>query len=364
MTNPPDPGERDPLGWSAPGGQWGSPETGGYSPYPESAQPIPAPGPGGPGSVPPPSDHIQDQPGIIPLHPLTVGQIYDGAFKAIRANPTVMFIFAAALVTVSTVIQLVLASTFLSDYVSFLGAVESDPSTLDLMNEDEALSLLTGSLVPLLLGLVVNFIVSTILNGVLTFTVSQAVLGFKPSLGQVWNEAKGQIFPLLGLVFLIGLLTASLPAALVAITVGVGLAGSVGVTVLLGILTLFASVVWGLFIVAATALATPALMLEKAGPITGLKRGWQLAKPFFWRVLGIYILTAIIASVVTYIIQVPATIIALFLPASGLIVAQGISTIIAATLVTPFTAGVIALLYIDIRIRREGLAAELAAAAR
>lgn len=364
MTNAPDPGEERAPDWSAPGGQWGTPETGGYSPYPAAGQYQQPPPPGTPGSVPPQPSHIQEQPGIIPLRPLTLGQIYDGAFKAIRANPAVMFVFAAVLVTASTTIQLALASSFLSEYFSLMGIMDSDPAALENMTEEDFLSLFSGSIVPLLLGTVLNFIVSTILNGVLTFAVSQSVLGFKPTLGQVWAQAKGQILRLLGLVILIGLITASVPTLLIALTIGAGLTGSVGFTVLLGILTLLASLVWVLFVLTATALATPALMLEGSGPVTGLKRGWRLAKPFFWRVLGIYLLTAIITGVVTSFIQFPAGIVSAFLPASAAIVAQGISTILAVTLVTPFTAGVIALLYIDIRIRREGLAAELAAAAQ
>ena len=35
------------------------------------------------------------QRGIIPLRPLNLGEVFDGAIRAVRANPTVMFGFAA-----------------------------------------------------------------------------------------------------------------------------------------------------------------------------------------------------------------------------------------------------------------------------
>ncbi len=46
------------------------------------------------------------------------------------------------------------------------------------------------------------------------------------------------------------------------------------------------------------------------------------------------------------------------------LVITGISSIVAATIVYPFWAGVTSLLYIDLRMRREGLDVELARAAR
>lgn len=359
MTDPSDPGDTPPSGWSAPGGQWGSPSGGGYSPQPPSEPPGQSPGSYGPPAPTP----ISAQPGIIPLHPLTMGQIFDGAFKAIRANPMVMFVFAGVLVTISTIIELALSASFFTQYFSLLSLAESDPAALDALAEDDLLGMFAGSLAPVLLGMVFSLIISTILSGVLTFAVSQAVLGFKPTVSQVWHQVKGQILPLFGLVILITVLMAVVPVALVFITALFIFADSFGLMIIFGLLTLVGSLVWVLFVMTATVLSTPVLMLERSGPITALRRGWQLARPFFWRVLGIYLLTMILASIVTSIITFPASMAVMFLPPTGFLIAQGVATIIATTLVTPFVAAAIALLYIDIRIRREGLATELAAAA-
>ncbi len=404
MTNPPDSGDTGRSDWSAPGGDWGAPGGSGYSPTPDpgarpdqpsgdSSQGGPAgpgqysqpgqygqqpgqqqpghygqqPGqyqPGQYGTPPPESNFIQAQPGIIPLQPLALGQIYDGAFKAMRTNPLVMFVFAGVVVTAMTILQTVLSASFFNDYFSLLGMVEDDPAAFDAQFEDDLVNMFSRSLLPVLLSSVLTFIGSTILNGILTLAVSQAVLGFKPSLGQVWDQAKGQLLRLLGLVFLVAVITAVVPLVFVVITVAIGTTGSVGLTVLFGLITLLVSLGWILFVITATALATPALMLERSGVITGLRRSWQLAKPFFWRVMGIYLLTALIGVGVSYLIGMPAGFAVLFLPPTGMLIVQGISTAIASTLITPFTAGVLALLYIDIRIRREGLAAELAAAAQ
>ena len=389
MTNPPDSGDTGRSDWSAPGGDWGAPGGSGYSPIPDPGahpdqpsgdfaqggppgHPGQQPGhyqpgqyqPGQYGAPPPESNFIRAQPGIIPLQPLALGQIYDGAFKAMRTNPLVMFVFAGVVVTAMTILQTVLSASFFNDYFSLLEMVEDDPAAFDAQFEGDLVNMFSRSLLPVLLSAVLTFIGSTILNGILTLAVSQAVLGFKPSLGQVWDQAKGQLLRLLGLVFLVAVITAVVPLVFVVITVGIGTTGSVGLTVLFGLITLLVSLGWILFVITATALATPALMLERSGVITGLRRSWQLAKPFFWRVMGIYLLTTLIGVGVSYLIGMPAGFAALFLPPTGMLIVQGISTAIASTLVTPFTAGVLALLYIDIRIRREGLAAELAAAAQ
>src|SRR5690625_2369281 len=129
MTHPSDHGEHTSSGWTNPGG-WGTPPEGGYGapgqptpggPPPEGgygAPSSPPPGPGGFNPHHPPGTFAPVQPGIIPLHPLTLGQIYDGAFKAIRANPMVMFVFAGVVITLTTVIELALSASFLTDYFS------------------------------------------------------------------------------------------------------------------------------------------------------------------------------------------------------------------------------------------------------
>lgn len=371
MTYPPEP--QSGSDWTSPGDRWGSPDQGGYGEPPSPApghypdphlggQPHGGHGPGAPGQEPPQS-HIPAQPGVIPLRPLRLGQIFDGAFKSIRANPMVMFIFAGVIISVATIVELLLSAPFFSGYISILDLLEDDPAVIESMAADDFFGMLTGTVGSMVLGTVLSAIATTILTGVLTFAVSQAVLGYKPTIAQVWDQAKGQVLRLIGLVILIGLLGLAVPTALVILVVLVSQVGSVGFVILVGLVSLLAAIAWFILVSTGTAMATPALMLERCGPITALRRGWVLAKPFFWRVFGIVLLTGIITSVVSSVILMPFTMFAMFLPPMGMLAAQGVGAAIAATIITPFSAAVIALLYIDIRIRREGLATELAAAA-
>lgn len=353
MTYPPEPDQGS--DWSNPGGQWGSPDHGGYSTPPPVQY-------GGPSQPPPPS-FIPAQPGIIPLRPLTLGQIFDGAFKSLRANPMVMFVFAGVIIISATIIELVLSAPFYTGYTSMLDLLSDDPTFAGSVDSDDLLRMFTGTITPMIVGAIMSVIASTILTGVLTFAVSQSVLGYKPTVGQVWDQVKGQVLRLIGLILLIGAISFVVPALLLGFVILVGSSASPGATALIGLFALLVGGVWVVFVNIAATLATPALMLERCGPITALRRSWQLTRPYFWRVLGIVLLTGLITSLVASVVVTPLTLFALALPPTGLLILQGIGSAIASTLITPFTAAVVALLYIDIRIRREGLAAELAAAA-
>ena len=142
MTQPPNGGQQ-PQGWHDPGSEdgsagggwcsppgWSSPAWGAPTPPadpptppaqppggPPSGQP-PAPAPPGPpgsgwGQAPPPGWGSY-QPtwtpatkvGIVPLRPLGVGEILDGAFQAVRSNPRAMIGVSAAVVAGVTLLSL------------------------------------------------------------------------------------------------------------------------------------------------------------------------------------------------------------------------------------------------------------------
>ena len=113
------------------------------------------------------------QPGIIPLRPIGLGEIYDGAFRAIRANPKVMFGMSAIVVTIAVALQ-----SLISWYVEGLVSTQFT----DLANEldpegvaglDSSLSASVGQLS----GLPITALATTVLTGLLIVSVSRSVLG-------------------------------------------------------------------------------------------------------------------------------------------------------------------------------------------
>jgi len=115
-------------------------------------------------------------------------------------------------------------------------------------------------------------------------------------------------------------------------------------------------------------------VLERTGIRDAMRRSSVLVKGDWWRVFGILALTFLIGAFVSQIVQLPFAVIGAGSP-GGLIdpavdilstrslVLSAIGGGIASTLVSPFTAGVRALLYVDRRMRAEGLDVSLAAAA-
>ena len=330
----------------------------GYAPAPGYG---PGYGPGaGPGYRPPAA-----QPGIVPLRPLGLGEILDGAFRAIRANPRVMFGLTAVVVTITVALQ-----TVVQWYVVGLlsGSIADATSTLDPTGELALSESFAPSIGPLL-TLPALALATTVLTGLLIVSVSRSVLGQQVTIGEVWKGYRGRVGLVVVFTILLSVGSALVMAALIGLVVLAAANDQVALAVVIGL------VGGGLFLVAyiwllvRTLLVPPAIMLEGASFWSAIRRGWKLSRGSFWRLLGIYLLTSIIVSIVNGLITAPASLIATFVfqdPLStsfGSLVLTGVASIIALTLTTVFTAAVVALLYVDVRMRREGLDVELARAA-
>lgn len=137
------------------------------------------------------------------------------------------------------------------------------------------------------------------------------------------------------------------------------------------------AVIWGIFgflalIVAEVtawirfSLAAPVVVLEQLGPGRALRRSWELASGSFWRLLGIFLLATIIVVVASAVLQIPFDIGRGLLgtgSAAGILLA-GIGSIMAGAVTRPVLAGVTVLLYLDMRMRKEGLDLVLRGAAQ
>jgi len=97
-----------------------------------------------------------------------------------------------------------------------------------------------------------------------------------------------------------------------------------------------------------------------------LARSWRLVRGSFWRVLGITLLAGLIVVVTAGVLQIPFSLLAALagggnslLPAIGGNVAgiliSAVGGVVAGAVARPISAGVAVLLYVDLRMRREGL---------
>ncbi|WP_029291870.1 hypothetical protein [Cellulomonas sp. HZM] len=300
---------------------------------------------------------VAAQPGIVPLRPLGLGEILDGSFRAVRANPRVMFGLSAIVVTVAVVLQYVLGW-----YIApFVGGALSDIDDVD----PAAGSVDLGASFGQALTTPITSLATTVLTGWLIISVSRSVIGQRVEMREVLRSRR--IWLVLGYTVLAAIAVAVAVAVVVVPVVLLATSGSGGLAALVGVLGGIALLVALFVAFTRTLLVPPALMLEGRRLWPTFGRAWRLTRGSFWRLFGIYLLVSVIVSVVTQIIVTPATLLGTFAfggpDAFGAIVIAAFASIIALTLSTTFLASVVALLYIDVRMRREGLDVELARAA-
>ena len=267
------------------------------------------------------------RPGLPRLGPMTVSDVLDGSFSILKAAPATIIAFTAVFAVP----------------VQILGAWLQR----DLLGGDSLLDMINNS--------------DTSLTGVdqggMNSTWAQMVLLFGPALALVFVAA--------GLVRLVGawhvgrdlslgeLLRGSIPLMwpLLATWALVHMAEAVGM-LLCGFPAL-AVMTW--FLVTA-----PVIGAERLGPIAAMRRSARLVSRRFWPVLGLALLSGIVAALFGYALGLVPTVLALLVGTDGLgwllTAAAGSLT---ALITMPVVAGTTVLIYLDLRVRTEGLDIEL-----
>lgn len=332
-----------------PGHPFPGPPPTGTAPATRTPRPPGAPGPWGP----PPA-----QPGVVPLRPLTLGDLLGGAVQTIRRSPGAT-VGTALLVTALFMLVPVLASVALG--LSGVGGEFDLASTEDPFDGAGGTAYYGIAVLSGLLGA----LASVVISGLMARVVGAAVVGRPMRAGEAWRRTRGRVLALVGLSLLGGLAT----LLLLALPVGTGAAayavsGSVALGVALGLVLLLVAVVavvwlWTRWLL----LAAPALVLEDLGLGAALRRAHVLSAGQFWRLFGIALLAAMLANVVAQVVAIPFTVVGFvlaFLVPTGwalpaMLLSSNVAAVLTGGLVGPFSAGVTGLQYVDQRFRKEGL---------
>ncbi|MDT7727528.1 MAG: hypothetical protein QOI21_4104 [Actinomycetota bacterium] len=318
-------------------------------------QPPPQPGqqwtqaPGYP-QAPPPQNRAWHplglgKPGVIALRPLNLGDILDGAITAIRKYPLLILGVSAVVAVVSALLNLGASLWLLPDLQQ---VATLDPNSVTQQEAlDQVWGLLGSTSVVLGVTLVITLLTQTFLSGFLTVVMGKAVLGRPVTFADAMTELKTRFVPLLGVTVLYALAV---------------LAGA--------ILCLIPAIPVYVFF----ALASPALILERARVGQAFGRSRKLVSGSFWRVFGILLLATVISWAISFVIGIPFSLgggafNGIFNPgevpslSTGALILQAVGEVISQTIVAPFIALVTVLVYIDQRMRKEGMDIELARAA-
>ncbi|QUR69254.1 hypothetical protein [Mycobacterium spongiae] len=339
------PGHVPPPGYAVPPGYVSQPNyrPQGYGPPGYGPQRTPQYGP--------PLDPGAVKPGIIPLRPLTLSDIFNGAVGYIRANPKPTLGLTAAVVIIMQIVTLFAALGPLAAY----GNMAADPPEELTEGVVGAWAATAG------VGLLVTWLGGVLLSGMLTVVIGRAVFGAPITIGEAWAKVRGRLLALLGLallevtgmVALVGLVVVILAAVATAIN------GAAAILVAFPLVLVVMVVLAYLYTV--LLFAPVLIVLEKLSIVDAIARSFALVRNGFWRVFGIRLLTAIVVGFIGTAISAPFSIVGQALMAAAgsttmllvgttlAAVGGGISEIITA----PFSAGVVVLLYTDRRIRAE-----------
>lgn len=255
------------------------------------------------------------------LRPLEFGEILDAAFSVLRRNFWTFVIVA--------VIPSVIGAAAIGFLTTSITRVRASGSGGQLTTDE--LNALIGGVA---LTLLVSVLTSQIATAALYKAVVDTYIDGTARAGDALRFALRRLPSLLWITLLYGL--------------GVGLG-----------FVLF--VIPGVILYASWSLAIPVLMSENARGTKALKRSRWLVKGRWWGVFGLLVVTMLIAGIFGEIVS---ALVGLLIDKSGRGTTQaGISafasTLITSTVTGPLTAAVTAVLYIDQRVRKEGLDVQL-----
>ena len=315
-------------------------------------------------------------PGGIPLRPLGLGDILNGAVVSARRNPAATFGLAAIVMTLYGVISAIIGAIERPHLTQFSSTQQtlSNGRVLSPQQTHDLLTSVFGAVLPAAAaGIVISFVLTSALSGMLSAVIGRGLLGQRVGLAQA--RRAGRVGPVIGVSFLLLLISIAVPLPVVIVAVVLAVLHLTPVAVLIGVLGGIASIVFELFLLVRLSVTLPALVLERISPASAIKRSFDLSRGSYWRLFGILLLTRLIVGVASLVLSIPFTVLAGLAGGNSSffsigtkatlasVIISAIGAIVASTVTAPISAGVVVLLYADLRMRREGLDLALRTAA-
>jgi hypothetical protein len=293
---------------------WAAPDTSTPAP-PRATPPAVSSAPAGPGRANPP-DRVRLP---VRLRPMTMPDLLDGSFAVIKARPRTVFTLAAVILVPFHLLTAYIqhdarAGVSLGNLLGTSGSAQTSGSVSGIGFVYLAIGIAT--LAPFLLG------------GALGTVVASWYAGGDQSAGDALR-AMGRRAPALVLAWLV-----LLP---------------------LKIVSVLACLVPSLVVIPLFALTAPAITVEGLGAIAGARRSWRLVTRRFWPCVGVILVASTGAYVLNLIFGLLPQLLTSLLPAPFDWIGQALVTAAVSLVVETALLSVSVLLYLDLRIRTEGL---------
>ncbi|MFF4351956.1 oxidoreductase [Streptomyces sp. NPDC001530] len=331
--------------------------------------------PGGWGWVPAPPP---PKPGVIPLAPLGVDTVFGGAFATMRRYAKPLFGLAVLTYLVLGVLlagAAGVAYAVVGDHLRTLSEAPRDVRWTD------ARPVVVAFVAVWAFGMVAMLVANALVQASCVATLHDAVLGRRATLAQVWRRTWRRTPSVLGVTVLLSLivLVPMLLFALVFFAMFLALISQT-TSAPLGLIFLLALVMVPLtvWLYVLFGFAPAAAVLEAARPIQAMRRSVRLVRGAWWRTFGITLLGALAVLIVSLAIRLPLTFampspqpydpsappptdmadaFAQTMPDLGAYAVLSMAgSFVAQLFAVVFLPLITTLLYIDQRIRREGLA--------
>jgi hypothetical protein len=262
----------------------------------------------------------------VPLRPMTMSDLLDGAFAIIKSRPGAVFGVTAAIIIPFHLFQAWLSRNLVSG--STFSALLDQPTTRSRTNAAQQnadvftayLGIAIGTLAIFLVGCAVAKLVSSWYAGG-DATAGEALLA-------TWKAIPGVVA-----VWVLALIPLAVSLA-------------------------FCGVGW-FFLDPLLIVVAPVLVIERIGPIAAVRRSFTLVGRRYMPVVGANALATVMALIAAQVLTLLPQFIAGVIGAPWNWVVLGVGQSLASLLLVPAVAGVAVLIYLDLRVRTEGLDIEL-----
>ena len=255
------------------------------------------------------------------LKPLSAGETIDAAWTLYRRNPLPLWTITAVVIVPIEILEVIITRA------SLPGDVFLQNGTL--YTHGAGASTSTGDTIGLLVVALLSLAGVLLAAGALFHLLLDGYLGRPHRVEESFAYARGRLLPLLWLSVV---LTAIIALGFIVI------------------------VLPGIYLLVATSVAMPVLMLEGLTGFQAVRRSIQLVSGRWWATFGRFLLALILYLIAIFAIGSIGTSIAsgtsdvtVFLTIKGAVNA------VAYILLAPFWAAVVTVIYVDLRVRKEGL---------
>jgi hypothetical protein len=310
--------------------------------------------PGGPldwGSAAPASHPRSGE--LLPLRPLTVGDVLDGSFRILRATfATVALVILVVQGPYQLLSSLVLFTTLpeLLDADTMERLVTEGSFEVDLAVR--ALAYGGGAMI-------VGLLVQVLVGGALAWVALRTDRGEDATVGAALRASFAVSGPTMGGTVLVGFVGLGVLLTL-ATLVGVAFAIAVPLGVVLLLAAIPAAVILAAAFFGAFYLVLPIAVAEEQGPWRTFQRAIWVVRRRFWRVVGLMLLLVLVIAAVSLGFSLALGFLS-GLAGSWRWVVEGVTATATAILTVPIAIFAALLLYLDARVRLEGYDLEVRA---